>query len=326
MFFMTESWKERFSHLPWYRKYEFLVPGLFLIGIIELFLAPSMGKPEQALTWIRILVSYFLMFGWVILILTDKEKPVWLKRVSSITSVGMFFYFFYLYSGADWARMGEVFFKFSTLEGVWPMYLYGIGLSLKLTVLSAVFSVLIGTFLGVLRSFKNPVLSIFTIVYVDFFRAFPLIVLMMVVFYTLPFIGIDFSPFMAASVSIVLMYSAYIAEIVRSGIEAVHHSQIDAAQSLGMNKVQTLIYVELPQAVRIIIPPLTSSVVGILKDTVVAYTVTLPELLTQAQQASAWKRNPTPVIVSALIYIIILFPLTRFANRLEIRSKRWVKK
>ena len=142
----------------------------------------------------------------------------------------------------------------------------------------------------------------------------------MVVCYTLPFIGIDFSPFMAASVSIVLMYSAYIAEIVRSGVEAVHASQIDAARSLGMNKVQVLVYVELPQAVRIIIPPLTSSIVGILKDTVVAYTVTLPELLTQAQQASAWKNNPTPVIVSALLYIIILLPLTRFSAGLEKRG------
>jgi His/Glu/Gln/Arg/opine family amino acid ABC transporter permease subunit len=326
MIFMTESWKERFNHLPWYRKYEFLVPSLFLLILVEFFLVPPMGKPEQVLTWLRIFVSYLLMFSWVILILTDKEKPVWLKRTSSLSAVAIFFYFFYLYSGADWGRMGEVFFKFETLEGVWPMYLYGIGLSLKLTALAAVFSVLIGTFLGVLRSFKNPVLSLFTIMYVDFFRAFPLIVLMMVVFYALPFIGIDFSPFMAAAVSIVLMYSAYIAEIIRSGIEAVHKSQVDAARSLGMSKIQALIYVELPQAIRIIIPPLTSSVVGILKDTVVAYTVTLPELLTQAQQAAAWKRNSTPVIVSAMIYIIILLPLTHFSKRLEMRSRKWVKK
>ncbi len=74
------------------------------------------------------------------------------------------------------------------------------------------------------------------------------------------------------------------------------------------------------------IPPLTSSCVGILKDTVVAYTVTLPELLTEAEQAASWKGNPTPVVFSALIYLIILFPLTRLSSRLEKRSKKWIKK
>jgi len=325
MFFLTEEWNEQFGHLPWYRRYEFLVPGLaVLIGLL-FFMIPSPGKPDGFLSWLRILISYFLFFGWVLVVLSDKEKPVWLKRVSSFASVFLFFLFFYFYSGANWDRMAEKFFNFQALEGVWPMYLAGTVISMKLTVVSIVLSVALGTFLGVLRTFKNPVLSLFTIIYVDLFRSFPLIVLMMVVYYTLPFLGIQFSPFVAATVSIVLLYSAYISEMVRAGVEAVHRTQIDAARSLGLGEIRTLIYVVIPQAVRIIIPPLTSSCVGILKDTVVAYVVTLPELLTQAKQATSWKANPTPIIISSVIYLIILFPLTRFSSWLEKRSKRWIK-
>ena len=325
MFFLSQEWNEHFGHLPWYRRYEFLIPILAALIGIGFLLAPSPGKPESFFTWFRILVSYFLFFTWVMLILSDREKPVWLKRLSSFSSVFLFFLFFYFYSGANWDRMAVKFFNFRALEGVWPMYLAGTAISLKLTLVSVVFSVALGTFLGVLRTFKNPILSLFTIVYVDLFRSFPLIVLMMVVFYALPFLGLQLSPFVAASVSIVLLYSAYISEIVRSGVEAVHRSQIDAARSLGLGEIQTLVHVVIPQAVRIIIPPLTSSCVGVLKDTVVAYAVTLPELLTQAKQAASWKANPTPIIISSVIYLIILFPLTKFSSWLEKRSRRWIK-
>jgi His/Glu/Gln/Arg/opine family amino acid ABC transporter permease subunit len=325
MFFLSQEWKNQFGHLPWYRRYEFLLPALLvLIGIVPI-LAPSPGQPENFSAWFRIIFSYFLFFGWVLLVLSDREKPVWLKRVASFSSIILFFLFFYFYSGADWARMGEKFFNFQSLDGVWPMYATGIIISMKLTLFSVVFSVALGTFLGVLRTFKNPVLNVFATIYVDIFRSIPLIVLMMVIFYALPFVGIKFTPFVAASVSIVLLYSAFISEMVRSGVEAVHWTQIDAARSLGLNEVQTLIHVVIPQAVRIIIPPLTSSCVGILKDTVVAYVVTLPELLTQAEQAASWKQNSTPIIISSAIYLIILFPLTRFSSRLEKRSKRWLK-
>jgi polar amino acid transport system permease protein len=320
------DWNERFGHLPWHRRYEVLGPALIAVLCSGLFLLPPAGKPADALSWIRIVLPYSLFFGWVLLIVSDKEKPVWFKRVCSISSVLVFFLLFHAYSGADWQRMREKFFDLRSLDGVFPMYVSGAWISIKLTLASAFLSLALGTFLGVLRTFKNPVLTAFTIVYVDLFRSFPLIALMVVVFYALPFVGVQLSPFVAAALSIVLMYSAYISEIVRSGVEAVHRSQIEAARSLGLSQTATLIHVVIPQAARIMIPPLTSSSVGILKDTVVAYTVTLPELLTEAEHAASWKGNPTPVVFSALIYLAILFPLTRLSSRLEKRSKKWIKK
>ena len=319
------EWHDYHRHLPWYRRYEFLVPSLLAAVAIAVVLSPPAGEPAGFGPWLRILCSYFLLFTWAVLILSDKDKPVWLKRASSISVIALFFVYFYLYSGADWGRMGEKFFNLEKLDGVWPMYLAGVSVSIQLTLLSAGASVALGALIGVLRTFHNPVLSALAILYVDIFRSFPLIALMMVVFYALPFVGLQLSAFAAASVSIILMYSAYMSEMVRSGVESVDRTQIDAARSLGMGQVQALVYVVIPQAVRIIIPPLTSSCIGILKDTVVAYVVTLPELLTQAQQAASWKQNPTPVVISSVIYLIVLFPLTRFSSRLEKRSKRWVR-
>ena len=142
----------------------------------------------------------------------------------------------------------------------------------------------------------------------------------------LPFLGIDLEPFPAAVLSLTLLNSAYIAEIFRAGIQAIHYGQFDAAKALGLHPVKIMTMIILPQAFRIIIPPLTSSLVGILKDTAVAYVITLPELLTMAQQAVTWKMNPTPLIMVSIIYLAILLPLTRFTGYLETRSKRWIKK
>jgi polar amino acid transport system permease protein len=141
-----------------------------------------------------------------------------------------------------------------------------------------------------------------------------------------PFLGINLNAFSAAVAALTLMYAAYISEIIRSGIQAIHYGQYDAAKAIGLHPVKIMTMIILPQAVRIIIPPLTSSLVGILKDTAIAYVITLPELLTRAQHATTWKLNPTPLVAVTLIYLAILLPSVRFTGYLEKRSKRWIKK
>ena len=184
----------------------------------------------------------------------------------------------------------------------------------------------LGLVLGVLRSLRNPVLEVFLAAYIDFFRALPLIVSMVFIFYALPFLGINLSAFWSAVTALVLMNSAYEAEIFRSGIESIPKRQMEAARSLGLRPLQALRLVILPQAVRVILPPMSNNLVSLVKDTAVAYVITVPELLTRARHAVVWKRNPTPVIVSTLIYIATLLPLTRLTRTLENRSKRWVKR
>jgi polar amino acid transport system permease protein len=116
-----------------------------------------------------------------------------------------------------------------------------------------------------------------------------------------------------------LVSSAYSAEIFRAGIEAVPQGQFEAARSLGLRPWPTMWKVILPQAVRIVIPPLTSNSINVLKDTALASVVAMPDLLKQATQAQALAANPTPLIAAAAIYLVILLPLVRLVALLERR-------
>jgi polar amino acid transport system permease protein len=155
--------------------------------------------------------------------------------------------------------------------------------------------------------------------YIDIFRSIPLLVLLVVVYYALPFVGIRLSSFAAATVALSLVSCAYAAEIFRAGIEAVPKGQVEAASALGMRFFDLMRDVVVPQAVKIVIPPLTSNCINVLKDTALASVVAMPDLLKQATQAQALAANPTPLIGAALIYLVILLPLVRLVAVFERR-------
>lgn len=316
----------RYGHLPWYRRYEFLIIGFISTVILAAVILPPQGRPDSLLGLAAVLVIFAMVFALAVNVLMDREKPVLLKRLASISVILLFFAFFYFYSGTLWERVRFQFFNLEMLEGVWPLYLHGLWVTVRLSLLSAVIAMTLGLTLGILRSLHNPVLELILSAYIDFFRAMPLIVNMVIVFYALPFLGINLSAFWAAATSLILMNSAYQAEIFRSGIESIPKRQIEAARSLGLRPMQTMRLVVLPQAVRVIIPPLSNNLVSLVKDTAVAYVITVPELLTKARHAVVWKRNPTPIIFSMFIYLATLLPLTRYTRYLENRSKRWVKR
>ena len=116
-----------------------------------------------------------------------------------------------------------------------------------------------------------------------------------------------------------MVSAAYSAEIVRAGIEAIPVGQFEAARALGLHFYSTMRKVILPQAIRIVVPPLTSNAINVMKDTALASVVAMPDLLKQANQAQALAANPTPLIVAAAIYLIILLPLVRLVGMLEKR-------
>jgi polar amino acid transport system permease protein len=157
------------------------------------------------------------------------------------------------------------------------------------------------------------------IAYIDVFRAIPLLVLLVVIYYALPFVGIRLSPFGAAASALSLVSSAYSAEIFRAGIQAVPKGQSEAARALGLRPFPTMLRVILPQAIRIVIPPITSNAINVIKDTALASVVAMPDLLKQATQAQALTANPTPLIVAAAIYIVMLLPMVRLVGLLETR-------
>ena len=154
------------------------------------------------------------------------------------------------------------------------------------------------------------------------FRAIPVLVLLIVIYYALPFLGLRLSPFASATAALSLVSAAYSAEILRAGIEAVPWGQVEAARALGMAPPLWMRRIVLPQAVRLVVPPLTSNAINVFKDTALASVVAMPDLLKQATQAQALAANPTPLIGAAAIYVALLLPCVRFVGLYEGRLRR----
>ncbi len=156
--------------------------------------------------------------------------------------------------------------------------------------------------------------------YVDFFRAFPSLVLLMFVAFGLPFVGLDLGAFGAVALAFLLNTSSYYGEVFRAGIESVPRGQVEAARSTGLTALQSMAYVVVPQAVRNVLPDLLSNTLEVVKLTSIASVVALPELLYAARQAQASTYNATPVIAAGIIYLLLLWPLVRLLSRFEHRQ------
>jgi polar amino acid transport system permease protein len=302
------------------RRYEFIVLTLVLLVGYAAFLLPNADTPT-ALRWISIGGFILLVLAWCVNILTDGEKPDWLKGLVAVGFIATLCWLFYRYSGTKWDRLSRSFFNFQKMRGAWPELLKGLLVTLELSAVSAVFAIMIGLVVAVLRSLGSRTLNIFLIAYLDIFRSIPMIVLMVVIYYALPYVGISLKSVTAAIVALSIGYGAYAAEAFRSGIESVHYGQTEAARALGLTRFQTMRLVILPQATRVVIPPLTGVLIAMLKDTAVASVVAAPELLKRAREVYVGKANPTALVMAAMIYLVILFPLARFSNLLEIRLK-----
>ena len=200
-----------------------------------------------------------------------------------------------------------------------PLLLSGLSTTVLLRIVSILLGLAGGLALALMRLYGGRAMRLPAVAFIDVFRAIPLLVLLVVVYYALPFLGLRLSPFAAAAASLSLVASAYSAEIFRAGIEAVPKGQFEAARALGLKPWIVMARVVLPQAVRIVVPPLTSNSINVLKDTALASVVAMPDLLKQATQAQALSANPTPLIAAAAIYLLMLLPLVRLVGLLEAR-------
>ncbi|MBM6596799.1 amino acid ABC transporter permease [Microvirga sp. BT291] len=206
-----------------------------------------------------------------------------------------------------------------------PLLLSGLSTTLTLGVTAIILGFLGGLLLALTRLYARAPLRQIAIAYIDVFRSIPILVLLVVIYYALPFVGLRLSPFGAAASALSLVSAAYSAEIFRAGIEAVPKGQFEAAHAIGLSPWRLMSDVVLPQAIRIVIPPITSNSINVMKDTALASVVAMPDLLKQATQAQALAANPTPLIGAAVIYILILLPLVRlvgvFEKRLAVRGR-----
>ncbi|HHR85873.1 amino acid ABC transporter permease [Candidatus Acetothermia bacterium] len=197
--------------------------------------------------------------------------------------------------------------------------LMGLKNTVLLALASLVFASLLGLFLAVLRELRNRPLNLLIIAYVDLFRALPTIVLFMIVYYMTPYFSMNPPIFWSAVITLSLNGAAYFEEIFRAGIESISKGQTEASRSLGLTYWQTMRHVILPQAVRVVLPPATSNSLELVKTTVLASVISMPELMYKAQQAYGLMANPTPLITAALIFLVMLWPFVRLTSYLERR-------
>lgn len=217
--------------------------------------------------------------------------------------------------------LSETFFNWPVLRDALPLLLEGLGITVLLGLVSIVAGLVSGVFMSLVRLYGPVPLRIAARVYIDVFRSIPLLVLLVLVYYALPFVGVRLSSFTAAALALSMVSCAYTAEIFRAGIEAIPKGQFEAADAIGLSFLDSMRDVILPQAFRIVVPPLTSNCINVLKDTALASVVAMPDLLKQATQAQALAANPTPLIGAAALYLALLLPLVHLVGRLENRHR-----
>lgn len=222
---------------------------------------------------------------------------------------------------------------FSFLVKYYPLYITG---TLN-TILIALFSVIIGTAIGTLLALmklgRNKVLKGISIAYIEFVRGTPLLVQLTIFYFAvLPALGIssrgstifggNMVGFMACIIALSLNSAAYVAEIIRAGIESIDVGQMEAARSLGMKKSQAMKFIVLPQAVKNILPALGNEFIVIIKESAIVYIIGIKEIMFAANTAKTFNYNPfPPLIFAALIYFVITFTLSKGLGIVERRLK-----
>ena len=213
----------------------------------------------------------------------------------------------------------ETFFNWSVFINALPLLLEGLWITIALGAVSIVAGLVTGLLMALARLYGAPAVQVVARIYIDVFRSIPLLVLLVLVYYALPFVGIRLTSFTSAATALTLVSCAYTSEIFRAGIQAIPKGQFEAADAIGLSFFNRMRDVVLPQAFRIVVPPLTSNCINVLKDTALASVVAMPDLLKQATQAQALAANPTPLIGAAVLYLLLLLPLVRLVAFFETR-------
>jgi len=234
-----------------------------------------------------------------------------------------------LLTSPGWETVKTTFFDIDYGKEVFPTVIRGLVVNLQLSLIGGVAIGIIALALALLRTTKSPTLTPFRFIataYVDIFRGAPLILIIFLVGFGVPALriqGLTTNVIVLGTVAVVLTYSAYVAEVIRSGILSVHQSQRAAARSLGLTSNQAMRYVILPQAIRRVIPPLLNDFVSLLKDTGLVSILGVTDTVRAAQINASRTFNYTPYVVSAILFLLITIPLTRFIDRhIRLRSEK----
>jgi len=316
--------RESAGRIPYIRQTRFLVSSCI---VLLLYAAILFSMPGDGFL-IRGVLTLFvaLLIAWSLVVITDEMRSESLKIATVFSALVLLILLFLRFNVTNSDEIVELFFNIEVIKKAWPYLVLGFKTTIALAFWAALLSTVIGLTLAVFRSFNNKVLNFFIIAYVDFFRAIPIIVLLMLIYYGLPFLNIRLSAFASGVLGLGLNSGAYVSEIFRAGFLSVSKGQIEASRALGMTPWQTIQKVALPQAFKSVIPPLVGNYVASAKDTALCSSISIIELLKAGTAQQSLNANPSPLIFVTVMYLILFVPLTRLCGYIEVKMKKTERK
>jgi polar amino acid transport system permease protein len=218
-----------------------------------------------------------------------------------------------------WSRFFDTFFNGEVIERYLPAILKGVVVTIEIAAAVVVTGILLGLLLAIVRAFRVLAVNVFIVVFVDMFRALPPLVLVLLVYFGLPNIGINLPSFAVLWLVLALVLAAFAEEIFWAGILSIPKGQWEAARSTGLGFLGTLSYIVLPQAIRLTVPPLTNRTIAITKNTALGTVIGVGEILNQATTAQSFSGNATPLMMGAIAYVILFIPVVVLGRFLETR-------
>ena len=262
----------------------------------------------------------------------EQERRRATRRSAYLAALSTFIFSFILIfaitNAPGWPRVQASFFDLTIAKESIPFVLQGLWLNIRVMAISAVVIMILGTLLALARTSKSPILfpvRALAAGYTDVFRGLPLLLVILLLGLGVPGLrleGIPNSVVFLGGLALVFTYSAYVAEVLRAGIESVHPTQRMAARALGLSQFQTLRYVVMPQAIRRVTPPLLNDLVSLQKDSGLISVLGAIDAIKAAQILTARDFNFTPYLVAGVVFVLLTIPLTRITDYLAQRIEK----
>jgi len=252
------------------------------------------------------------------------RRRIFVSVISSAIVLGLFVTV--LITSPGWKVVKTTFFDVNYGSQVLHLVARGLITNIQLTIIASIAIGLISLLLALARTSRSAALTplrFLATAYVDIFRGIPLILVILLIGFGIPALqlqGVTSNVFVLGTTAIVLTYSAYVAEVIRSGILSVHPSQRAAARSLGLTHNQTMRHVVLPQAIRRVVPPILNDFISLLKDTGLVSILGVIDAVRAGQIESSRTFNYTPYVVAAVLFLLITIPLTRYTDYVLMKS------
>ncbi|HVR79720.1 MAG TPA: amino acid ABC transporter permease [Acidimicrobiia bacterium] len=253
----------------------------------------------------------------------------WIPVLASVVSTGVVFGLatWWITSSEFWPAVQRQFFSGEAIRESFPAVLRGFWLNVRIWVIAEIFILVLSLVLALMRSFTGPIAApfrVFAIAYIDLLRGIPALLLILLLGFGVPALqlpGLPRGALFWGTVAMILGYSAYTAEVYRSGMEAVHDGQRAAARALGLSQWQTMRYAIVPQAVRNVLPALLNGAVSLQKDVALLSVIGVREAVREAQIYTARTFNYSSLIAAAVLFLIASVPLARLTDRYARRDQ-----